>query len=118
MDFRQNQKKGMRMVSIEEFQKFEFIIAKIKDVKEHSNADRLYVIKVDTGNGERQLVAGIRPSYTPDELVGKNVVIVSNLEPATIRGEESQGMILAASDENGMSVLMPDKEVALGSRVR
>ena len=48
----------------------------------------------------------------------KNVVIVSNLEPATIRGEESQGMILAASDDNGMSVLMPDKEVALGSRVK
>jgi len=106
------------MVSIEEFQKFEFIIAKIKDVQEHPNADRLYVIKVDTGSGERQLVAGIRPSYTPDELVGKNVVIISNLESATIRGEESQGMILAASDENGISVLMPDKEVALGSRVR
>ena len=106
------------MVSIEDFQKLEFIIAKITDVQEHSNADRLYVIKVDTGSEERQLVAGIRPSYTPEELIGKNVVIVNNLEPATIRGEESQGMILAASDENGMSVLMPDKEVALGSRVK
>ena len=78
----------------------------------------MYVIKVDTGSEERQLVAGIRPSYTPDQLIGKNVVIVSNLEPATIRGEESQGMILAASDENGMSVLMPEREVALGSRVK
>jgi methionyl-tRNA synthetase len=106
------------MVSIEEFQKFEFIIAKIKDARDHPNADRLYVIKVDTGNGERQLVAGIRPSYAPGDLIGKNVVIVSNLQPATIRGEESQGMILAACDENGMSVLVPDKEVALGSRVK
>ncbi len=106
------------MVSIEDFQKLEFIIAKITDVQEHSNADRLYVIKVDTGSEERQLVAGIRPSYTPEELIGKNVVIVNNLEPATIRGEESQGMILAASDDNGMSVLMPDKEVALGSKVK
>jgi len=106
------------MINIKEFQKLELIIAKVKDVQEHPNADRLYVIKVDTGSEERQLVAGIRPSYTADELVGKRVVIVSNLEPATIRGEESQGMILAASDENGHSVLMPDKEVALGSRVK
>jgi len=106
------------MVSIQEFQKLELVIAKILDVKEHPNADRLYVIKVNTGSEERQLVAGIRPSYTPDELIGKCVVIANNIEPATIRGEESQGMILAASDEHGMSVLLPDKEVALGSRVK
>ena len=77
------------MASIEEFQKLEFIVAKITDVQEHSNADRLYVIKVDTGSGERQLVAGVRPSYTPDELMGKNVVIVSNLESATIRTNDT-----------------------------
>ena len=106
------------MINIQEFQKLELVIAKILEVKEHPNADRLYVIKVNTGSEERQLVAGIKPSYTPDELIGKCVVIVSNLEPAMIRGEESQGMILAASDENGMSVLLPDKEVALGSRVK
>ena len=106
------------MVSIEDFQKLEFIIAQVKAVREHPNADRLYVIKVDTGSGERQLVAGIRSSYTPEELTGRRVVIVSNLQPAPIRGEESQGMILAASDENGHAVLMPDKDVALGSRVR
>lgn len=106
------------MVSIEEFRKMELIIAQIKEVREHPNADRLYVMKVDTGNGERRLVAGIRSSYTPESLVGRRVVIVSNLEPATIRGEESQGMILAASDENGISVLSPDKDVALGTRVK
>ena len=106
------------MVSMEDFQKLEFIIAQIKEVKEHPNADRLYVMQVDTGSGERQLVAGIRPSYAPEDLVGKRVVIVSNLEPATIRGEESQGMILASSDENGHSILMPDRDVVLGSKVR
>ncbi len=106
------------MVSIEEFQKMELIVAQIKEVQEHPNADRLYVIKVDTGNEERQLVAGIRPSYAPEQLVGKRVVIVANLEPATIRGEESQGMILAASDENGQAILSPEKDVALGSRVK
>jgi methionyl-tRNA synthetase len=106
------------MVSIEEFQKLELIIAQIKEVKAHPNADRLYVMKVDTGKEERQLVAGIRSAYTPEQLVGKRVVMVANLQPAVIRGEESRGMVLAASDENGLSILSPEREVALGSRVR
>ena len=104
------------MIGIEEFMKVELIVAQVKEVQEHPNADRLYVIKVDIGNEERQVVAGIRSNYTPEELVGRRVVIAANLEPATIRGEESNGMILAASDENGISVLSPDKDVALGSR--
>lgn len=106
------------MISIDDFKNTELIVAQIKEVKDHPNADRLYVLKVDTGCEERQLVAGIRPSYSKEELVGRRVIIVSNLESATIRGEESQGMILAASDENGISVLSPDRDVALGSSVR
>ena len=107
------------MLSIEEFMKVELKVAVIKEAFDHPNADRLYVLKVDLGGGdERQLVAGIRPSYEKEDLVGKQVIVVANLEPATIRGEESQGMVLAASDEEGMSVLMPDKEVALGSGVK
>ncbi len=106
------------MIDIKEFMKLELIVAQIKEVKENPNADSLYVIKVDTGNEERQVVAGIRLSYAPEELIGRRVVIAANLEPATIRGEESQGMILAASDENGISVLSLDKDVALGSRVK
>ncbi len=106
------------MVTIEEFMKLELIVVQIKEVTEHPNADRLYVIKVDTGSEERQLVAGIRSGYAPEELVGRRVVIAANLEPATIRGEESNGMILAASDENGIAVLSPDKDISLGSRVK
>lgn len=107
------------MLSIEEFMKVELKVAVIREALDHPNADRLYVLKVDLGGGdERQLVAGIRPSYAKEDLVGKQIVVVANLEPATIRGEESQGMILAASDEGGMSVLVPDQEVALGSRVK
>ena len=106
------------MINIKEFMKCELMIAQIKEVREHPNADRLYVIKVDTGSEERQVVAGIRPSYAPEALIGRRVVIAANLEPATIRGEESNGMILAASDENGISVLSPDRDVALGSRVK
>ncbi len=107
------------MISIEDFRKLEFVVAQIKEVKEHPNADRLYVIKVDTGKEERQVVAGIRLSYPNKEaLVGRRVILVNNLDPAVIRGEESKGMILAASDEQGISVLSPDREVALGSVVK
>jgi methionyl-tRNA synthetase len=106
------------MPTIDEFKNFQFVVAQIKEVKEHPNADRLFVIKVDTGTEVKQLVAGIRKSYAPEQLVGRRVVIVNNLEPAIIRGEESRGMILAASDENGISVLSPDRDVALGSIVK
>ncbi|MDO8675644.1 MAG: hypothetical protein Q7K71_05990 [Candidatus Omnitrophota bacterium] len=106
------------MATIEEFRKVELIVAQIKEVKEHSNADRLYVVQVDTGKDVRQVVAGIRKAYTPEQLVGRRVILVANLEPAVIRGETSNGMLLAASDENGMALLMPDKDVALGSIVK
>lgn len=106
------------MPSIEDFKKFEFIVAQIKEVKEHPNADRLYVVKVDTGTEVKQLVAGIRKSYTPEQLIGRRVIIINNLEPAVIRGEESRGMILAATDEQGLSILAPDRDVLLGSVVK
>ena len=113
-----NPKGEKQMATIEDFRKIELVVAQIKEVKEHPNADRLYVIKVDTGKEERQVVAGIRAAYPKENLIGRRVVLVSNLEPATIRGEQSNGMILAASDESGISVLSPDREVALGSLVK
>jgi len=106
------------MITIEEFKKIEMIVARVKEVKEHPNADRLYVLKVDTGKEERQLVAGIRNFYTKEQLLGRQVIIVGNLQPAVIRGEESNGMVLAVTDEKGTSVLMPDRETALGTQVR
>ncbi len=106
------------MVTLEDFKKIELIVAQVKEVKEHPHADRLYVLKVDTGKEIKQLVAGIRQAYTKEELVGRRIVIVNNLEPAVIRGEESQGMLLAASDENGLAVLGVDREVSLGSVVK
>ena len=107
------------MATIEDFMNLEFKIGEIKEAKEHSNADRLFVLKVNVGEEEdRQLVAGIRQSYSAEELVGKKVVMVANLESATIRGEESQGMILAASSEDGPILLSPEKDVPLGSPVK
>ncbi|MBI3602354.1 MAG: hypothetical protein HY209_05630 [Candidatus Omnitrophica bacterium] len=106
------------MATIEDFKKLELIVAQVKEVKEHPNADRLYVLKVDTGKEERQVVAGIRKAYAPEQLVGRRVVLVANMEPMVIRGETSNGMLLAASDANGMALLMPDKDVALGTMVK
>jgi methionyl-tRNA synthetase len=106
------------VISFEEFKKLELIVAQIKEVQDHPNADRLYVLKIDTGSGEKQLVAGIRSSYSKEDLVGRRIVVVNNLEPVVIRGQESQGMLLAAGDTSGVALLTPDRDVPLGSQVR
>jgi methionyl-tRNA synthetase len=106
------------MATMEDFKKIELVVAQIKEVKEHPNADRLYVLQVDTGRDVRQIVAGIRKAYTPEQLIARKVILIVNMEPAVIRGEVSNGMLLAASDANGMALLMPDKEMALGSIVK
>jgi len=106
------------MVTFDEFKKLEIKTAKILEVDDHPDADKLYVVKVDLGGEQRQVVAGIKPSYSKEELVGMTVAVVANLEPATIRGVESAGMILAATDENGISVLTCHKPVAPGTIVK
>jgi methionyl-tRNA synthetase len=106
------------MPSIKDFQNFELIVAQIKEVKDHPNADKLYVLKIDTGTEEKQIVAGIRGSYAKQALIGRKIIVINNLEPAILRGEESRGMLLAASDENGISILEPDHNVKVGSRVK
>ena len=106
------------MITIEDFRKLELKVAEIKEVIEHPNADRLYVITVDLGDKQKQIVAGIRGSYQKEELIGKQVVVVDNLEPAVLRGVESQGMILAASDETGIAIVSPARAIKLGSIVK
>lgn len=106
------------MISIEDFRKLELKVAVIKEVSEHPNADKLYVIKLDVGDKLRQVVAGIRNSYAKEDLIGKQVVLVDNLEPALLRGVESEGMILAASDEQGVVIVSPCREMKLGSTVK
>ena len=106
------------MITIDDFRKLELKIARIKEVADHPNADRLYVITLDTGETTKQVVAGIKSSYQKEDLVGKQVVLVNNLEPAVLRGVESQGMILAASDDSGISIVSPLREIKLGSIVK
>ena len=106
------------MIAIEDFRKLEFRVAEIIEVNDHPDADRLYLIKLDLGDRQKQVVAGIKASYSKEELIGRQVVVVDNLQPAVLRGQESQGMILAASDENGIVLVSPDKKLKLGSVVK
>jgi len=109
----------MNYVEFSEFEKLDLRIGKIKEVRDHPKADKLYLLEVDLGKGdERQLVAGIKSMYRKEELIGKQVVVVTNLKPREVRGEKSEGMILAA-DINGKPVLlMPDKKVKIGAKIR
>ena len=107
------------MLSIDEFGRLDLRVATILSAAPHPNADRLLVLTVDLGSEQRQLVAGIRAHYAPEVLVGKQIVVVANLEPATLRGVESQGMLLAASDAEGrLAFVTPEKPVANGATVK
>ena len=106
------------MVTFEEFKKLEIKIAQIKEVNDHPNADKLYVITIDLGEKTKQIVAGIRGFYKPEDLLGRHIVVIDNLQPALLRGVESQAMLLAAQDEQGISVIMPDRPVKPGSTVK
>jgi methionyl-tRNA synthetase len=106
------------MITIDDFRKLELKVAQIKEVVDHPNADRLYVITLEVGDKTKQVVAGIKSSYAKEDLVGRQVVLVDNLEPALLRGVESQGMLLAAQDEQGICIISPERKVALGSIVK
>ncbi|OGZ02781.1 MAG: methionine--tRNA ligase subunit beta [Candidatus Liptonbacteria bacterium RIFCSPLOWO2_12_FULL_60_15] len=107
------------MISIEDFKKAELKIAKILSAERVEGSEKLIKLKVSLGEEERQIVAGIGKAYEPEALVGKEIVVVANLEPRTMMGIESQGMLLAASEGDGLPVLLvPEREIAPGSSVR
>jgi methionine--tRNA ligase beta chain len=108
---------GGAMISIDAFRQIELKVATVKSAEPHPNADKLMVLQIDLGTEQRQICAGIRNQYTPEELVGRQIVVVANLETAKLRGLESQGMLLAASDEERVIFLTPEKPVQPGSRV-
>lgn len=96
-------------VPLEEFKKIQLKVAQIESVEPHPNADRLYILKLKVGEVQKQIVAGIRKHYTEEELKGKKIVIVDNLEPAVIRGVESNGMLLAASNDEMLTLITPER---------
>jgi methionyl-tRNA synthetase len=105
-------------ISIEEFQNLDLRVATIVEAEKIPQADKLLKLRVDLGDEKRQVVAGIAEHYGPDELVGKQVILVVNLQPAKIRGIESQGMVLAAAGEKDVILATFDEDVPPGTRVR
>ena len=108
----------MENISFDYFKKMDLRIAEIKGCEDVPGADRLYKLTIDVGE-EREIVAGIKAYYTREELVGKKIVVVVNLEPRTLRGITSHGMLLAASSEDKSSVVLltPDKDIPNGAVV-
>ena len=120
---RQKEEKAMsdekeELISFKDFQKLKLRVASITEAERVEGADRLLKLKVSLGAETRQLVAGVAEHYEPDTLIGRKIVVLTNLEPATIRGVESQGMLLAASSSEGLALLQPDSDLADGSEVR
>jgi methionyl-tRNA synthetase len=106
------------MVTFEDFLKLDIRIGKVIEADSHPDADKVLLLKVDIGEKQIQLVAGIKNFYNPQDLKEKYIVVLTNLEPRNIRGQVSEGMLLAAQGSNLISVLMPEKEVEAGSKVR
>lgn len=112
---------GKPTIEYGDFDKVELKIATVVEARPHPNADKLLVLQIELANGERrQICAGIKAWYAPEQLVGKQIVVVANLAPRPLRGEVSQGMLLAATDAatGKVIVLSPSEPVAAGSGVK
>jgi methionyl-tRNA synthetase len=107
------------IITIDDFAKVQLRVGRVFEAEPLEGSDKLLKLQVHIGEEKRQIVAGIRANYTPEDLIGRQVVVVYNLKPAKLRGTESQGMLLAATDENGGAILLqPDREAPEGTQVR
>lgn len=105
--------------TIDDFQKIEIKVGTVLSVEVVEGADKLYILKVDLGEqSPRQILSGIREFVSPEDLLNKQFPFVTNLAPRMLRGHESQGMILAGSDANGLALLNPSKPLSNGTRLR
>ena len=106
-------------ISIDDFMRVELRVAKVLEAESVPKSKKLLKLKIDVGTEQRTVVAGIADAYPPEQLVGRTIVIVFNLKPAKLMGIESNGMVLAASEEGGKPILLSlDQTVAPGTRVR
>ena len=107
------------MINFDEFMKIDLRVAKVINAKDIPEADKLIKVTVDLGNEERTIFAGIKGFYNPEELIGKNIVVVANLEPRKMRFGVSEGMLLAAGDDDeGVFLISPDEGSSAGQKVR
>ncbi len=105
------------MVSINDFKALDLRVGEVISADPVEGSDKLFALQVDVGGRQVQLVAGLKGHYNEDEIVGKKIIVVANLDPANIRGVESQGMLLAALDGSTVSLLTVDKDVSVGSKI-
>jgi methionyl-tRNA synthetase len=106
------------LISIEDFMKIKLKVGKVLQAERVKGSKKLIKLIVDIGE-ERQIVAGIGEQYSPEELIGRSIVVLSNLKPAKLMGVESQGMLLAATGEDGkISILTIDREVNAGAGIK
>ncbi len=110
---------GVALINYEDFSKLDMRVAEVQNVEEIEGADKLFKLTVSIGEELRTICAGIKEFYSMEELRGKKIIVLTNLEPRKLRGIESQGMLLAASnsDHTKVSLITPDQEIAVGSRV-
>lgn len=105
-------------VTIDDFMKLDFRVAEVLKVDKVKKADKLLKIQLDLGYEKRQVISGIAEHYTPEELVGKKVICVANLKPVKLRGELSEGMVLAGEDDGGLSLASVDQTLKNGTKVK
>ena len=116
---KKNESEIKKEAEFSDFEKIELKAGKILSAKRHPKADRLLIEEVDLGNGDvRQIVSGIAEKYTPEEITGKTVLVVSNLKPAKLRGELSSGMILCADSADGYEVIFLPDSIQPGTVLR
>lgn len=107
------------MVSTDDLKKLNIVVGTVENVEDIEGSDKLYKFTINIGEEKRQILGGLKLSYQKEELINKQVLVLANLEPRIMMGLESQGMVLAASDENGKPILIqPIKEVPNGSVIR
>lgn len=106
------------MISYEDFSKVELKVAKVLKADRVENSEKLIKLEIKVGEKEKQIVAGIGKFYNPEDLAGKLIVIVDNLEPKKLMGLQSEGMLLAASNDEELSLIIPDKEIKDGSQIK
>ncbi|NLX70446.1 MAG: methionine--tRNA ligase [Clostridiales bacterium] len=115
---RPGEEQGVEEITIDDFAKLDIRVARVVDAEPVKKADRLLKLTLEVGDQTRQVVSGIARYYTPEELIGKTVILLANLKPVKLRGELSQGMILAATDDNdNLALLTVDREIDSGSRI-
>ena len=107
----------MTEVSFDEWQKLDLRVGEIKKVEDHPNADKLYLITVDIGTEERKIVSGLKDHYKAEDLLGRKIIVLTNLAAKELRGIESKGMLLAASQDEKVVLLQPEQDIENGAEI-